>query len=452
MKTLQVRYLGVFVALAGIALIILAARKTVHIATDGEKKSVSTFALTVGSLLRHAEIPVGQADYLDPPPNHWLRNGETITLDRAARIRIQDGEKVHTFLSVERFPANLLAAVGIELYPGDHLLYNGQPVPASRRLPRSPAHGLQIRRAQPIKINAGGQEKVVHSNAATLGQALWQAGVSFYLQDEIAPAIETPLLKPMRVDLLQSRELIVRTADTILKLRTTQSAVGLALAEAGIAVQGLDYSQPALDSVLPRDGNVRITRVEEQVNLETEALPYETEYQPVPDLEVDKQSVVQGGTYGIIARRLRIRLEDGKEIARQVEAEFIAQEPKSRILGYGTKIVPQTINISGATLTYWRALNMYAVSYNPSSAGGTITASGLPLQKGVAAVDPAYIPLGTRLFIPGYGEAIAADTGGGVKGRIIDLGYSDHDYEAWHQWVTVYFMWPPPESVAWVIP
>jgi 3D (Asp-Asp-Asp) domain-containing protein len=256
----------------------------------------------------------------------------------------------------------------------------------------------------------------------------------------------------MRVDLLQSRELIVRTADTILKLRTTQSAVGLALAEAGIAIQGLDYSQPALDSVLPGDGNVRITRVEEQVNLETEALPYETEYQPVPDLEVDKQSVVQGGTYGIIARRLRIRLEDGKEIARQVEAEFIAQEPKSRILGYGTKIVPQTINISGATLTYWRALNMYAVSYNPSSAGGTITASGLPLQKGVAAVDPAYIPLGTRLFIPGYGEAIAADTGGGVKGRIIDLGYSDHDYEAWHQWVTVYFMWPPPESVAWVIP
>jgi uncharacterized protein YabE (DUF348 family) len=452
MKTLQIRHLGALVALAGIALIILAARKTVHIAIDGEKKSVTTYALTVGSLLRQVEIPVGQADYLDPPPNHWLRNGETITLDRAARIRIQDGEKVHTFLSVEKLPANLLAAVGIKLYPGDLLLYNGETVPASRRLDRSLGHSLQIRRAQRIKIQAGGQEQVIHSNATTLGQALWQAGVSAYLEDEIAPAIEAPILKPVRVYLLRSQELKIHTADTILKIRTTQPTVGLALAEAGIAVQGLDYSQPALDSALPRDGNIKIARVEEQVNLETEPLPFETEHQPVSNLQLDKQTVVQAGSQGIIARRLRIRLEDGKEIARQIEAEFIAQEPKPRILGYGTKIVPQTINISGATLNSWRAVNMYAVSYNPTSAGGTVTASGLPLQKGVAAVDPTYIPLGTRLFIPGYGEAIAADTGGGVNGRIIDLGYSDHDYEAWHQWVTVYFLWPPPENVAWVIP
>jgi 3D (Asp-Asp-Asp) domain-containing protein len=256
----------------------------------------------------------------------------------------------------------------------------------------------------------------------------------------------------VRVYLLRSQELKIHTADTILKIRTTQPTVGLALAEAGIAVQGLDYSQPALDSALPRDGNIKIARVEEQVNLETEPLPFETEHQPVSNLQLDKQTVVQAGSQGIIARRLRIRLEDGKEIARQIEAEFIAQEPQPRILGYGTKIVPQTINISGATLNYWRAVNMYAVSYDPTSAGGTVTASGLPLQKGVAAVDPTYIPLGTRLFIPGYGEAIAADTGGGVNGRIIDLGYSDHDYEAWHQWVTVYFLWPPPENVAWVIP
>jgi 3D (Asp-Asp-Asp) domain-containing protein/septal ring factor EnvC (AmiA/AmiB activator) len=49
------------------------------------------------------------------------------------------------------------------------------------------------------------------------------------------------------------------------------------------------------------------------------------------------------------------------------------------------------------------------------------TATGLPVQHGVIATDPAYIPLGTRLFVPGYGEGVAADTGGAVKGWTIDL-------------------------------
>lgn len=49
------------------------------------------------------------------------------------------------------------------------------------------------------------------------------------------------------------------------------------------------------------------------------------------------------------------------------------------------------------------------------------TASGLPVGKGVVAVDPKLIPLGTKLFVPGYGRGVAADVGVAIKGRIIDL-------------------------------
>lgn len=70
------------------------------------------------------------------------------------------------------------------------------------------------------------------------------------------------------------------------------------------------------------------------------------------------------------------------------------------------------------------------------------TASGLPVGPGIVAVDPTVIPLGTRLYIPGYGKGIAADIGGGIKGKIIDLWYST--YAACAQWgrrtvtITVY--------------
>ena len=52
------------------------------------------------------------------------------------------------------------------------------------------------------------------------------------------------------------------------------------------------------------------------------------------------------------------------------------------------------------------------------------TATGIPVAPGVVAVDPAYIPLGTRMYIPGYGEGVAADTGGAVVGWFVDMWVS----------------------------
>ena len=71
---------------------------------------------------------------------------------------------------------------------------------------------------------------------------------------------------------------------------------------------------------------------------------------------------------------------------------------------------------------YYQALTMEASAYLPTDGGGHgITATGIMARRGVVAVDPDVIPLGSRLYIPGYGEAIAADTGGAIVGHKIDL-------------------------------
>jgi 3D (Asp-Asp-Asp) domain-containing protein len=91
-----------------------------------------------------------------------------------------------------------------------------------------------------------------------------------------------------------------------------------------------------------------------------------------------------------------------------------------------------TINnnsLQGAPQNYQRMLNMKATAYSP----GTLdngkwndkTYMGGKVRKGVAAVDPRVIPMGTRLWVEGYGEAIAEDQGSAIKGNRIDLAFDN---------------------------
>jgi len=290
------------------------------------------------------------------------------------------------------------------------------------------------------------------TNASTLGEALWEQGIIIHPNDQLIPPPDTPITAPLEVSLQKSKLIEIRFSGGSIKTRSTAETVGEILSQAGMPLQGLDYSVPDASAPLLPDSRIRVVHVQESTILETEPLAFDTEIQPADDLELDQQEIIQNGTYGLNARRIRLRLEDGQEVSRQVEEEYIAIEPQPKIVGFGTKIVPHTLDTPAGPIKYWRALNMYAVSYNPTSAGDSTTATGATLQKGIAAVDISIIPFGTQMYVPGYGVALAADTGGGVKGRLIDLGYSDHDYVSWHQWVTVYFLWPPPANIVWVIP
>jgi len=74
-----------------------------------------------------------------------------------------------------------------------------------------------------------------------------------------------------------------------------------------------------------------------------------------------------------------------------------------------------------------RRVLVEATAYSPQDPGlSNTTATGTRLRKGVIAVDPDFIPLGSRVYIPDYGEAVAEDTGGAIVGNVIDVAFNTH--------------------------
>lgn len=92
---------------------------------------------------------------------------------------------------------------------------------------------------------------------------------------------------------------------------------------------------------------------------------------------------------------------------------------------------------------YKRVVRVEATAYSSKQPGmSPYTATGTLCKRGVIATDPNFIPLGTKVFIPGYGYAVAADTGGAIVGNIIDVAFDTiaECYEFGRQSIEIYII------------
>ena len=156
-----------------------------------------------------------------------------------------------------------------------------------------------------------------------------------------------------------------------------------------------------------------------------------------------------------------MRYEDGFEVVRQEEETWLDQEAADKIIAYGTRVIIRTLETPDGPIEYWRKIRMLATSYTAATSGKTrdhpaygITRSGLLAGYGIVAVDPDVVDLLTDLYIPGYGPAIAGDTGGGIIGKHVDLGYDEDNLQFWRSWEDVYLLAPPPPwyDIRYVLP
>jgi 3D (Asp-Asp-Asp) domain-containing protein len=173
------------------------------------------------------------------------------------------------------------------------------------------------------------------------------------------------------------------------------------------------------DSNSSRSEAVIVKQIEQR-----EPIPYPTLRKSSSELRSGTSKTVRAGINGEKQLVYRVTLNGENEVKRELISSKVAKKPVPEILAIGHRgFLASRGYFSGR-----KSINMIATGYSGSAAenGGRSsgrTATGLKIGHGVVAVDPKFIPLGTRLYIEGYGYAVAADTGGAIKGNRIDLGF-----------------------------
>lgn len=253
--------------------------------------------------------------------------------------------------------------------------------------------------------------------------------------DLVQPSLNTPLTAGMTVRLAKARTISVVLDGKEQSLYTQAQTVADV-----IRVMGLQLG--AADTVsLPGDTPVQsgmtltigrtITTEEEQHDPISPSTTYETD----PTLPVGEVRIING-VEGVKLSRYRVTYKNGQLMEpRILLSTSVAQAPVATRHIDGTKVVAgsrPTLTAPGYSGPYVRKMNVMSTWYN--AAGGVWerddpnygrTATGVIVDIGVCAVDPRVIPLGTRFYVDGYGPCVAADTGGLIKGNIIDLGYPE---------------------------
>ena len=451
----------VVLAMCGSLLVYGATARTVHLDINGAESSIRTHARTVKAALRDAGVAFGDEDLVQPSESERLIPGMTIQVQNAREVIIQTGGEIEKVLTTAVTPENILLEAGVRVFPGDRVeVTRWLEDPSEAQVRKYPLR-VSLFRGVAFEIIDSSTSTLIRSAAATVGDVLWDAGIILYEGDHVELVPGATVAEGARIEIARSQPLVIETDNEVVYTRATGITIGEALAQAGVVLTGMDYAIPEVGAPIPSDGRIRVVRVQEIILSEMEPIPFSTVYQPADYLELDTLEVISSGSYGVVEKRIRLRIEDGVEVERSVDEAVTVVEPKPRVVGYGTKIVIRTLNTGSGAIEYWRAIPVYATSYSPCRIGtsycGTYTASGRTVVRGVIGVIRSWYNQmkGWPVFVPVYGPGSIEDIGAGFADRDwIDLGFPDDEYEAWHDWTTLYFLTPVPplESIPWILP
>lgn len=277
-----------------------------------------------------------------------------------------------------------------------------------------------------VHIIADGKDYTVNTLYTSPHKILQQAGVALDSIDEIRLST-TSVTGGTVIEVFRAVPVVVSYQGKNINLLAAKPTVREVADQAGIPKDKVRLV-PGDDTRPVAGMNIKAIALSEKI--EEQEIPdvYQVVRRPDPTLEKGLEEVEQAGENGLKKATVRVRFEDGVKVSTDVLAEVVAVAAKPQIVRVGTRDVVDT---SRGAMRFRDVRYMEASAYLPTdgSAEG-LTATGIAAGHGIVAVDPDVIPLGTRVYVPGYGVGLAADTGGAIIGDKIDLCMESAS-EAW---------------------
>jgi resuscitation-promoting factor RpfB len=452
--------LAFLAALAIIALLTFAVFPAHRIAVvaDGVTRLVRSREESDAAIVHRAGLSLEANDLVTHKTDRW---GEPqLVISRATPVVAEVSGRLVCWRTQAKTIGGALSEIGVTLDDGDRVLVNGvvgsprdqlDPLPArmvtdALTLARlstpviNADHPLSItvKRAVAFTVLEDGHSLSLRSTEPTLALALRGNAILLGPADLVVPDPETPLSAGLTAEVDHAAKMNVSLPEGTTVIYSHEKTVESALVEAGIGLTPLDDVWPARDEPPTDDMTVQVTRVTIGSIIDREEIPFRTVFRGDSNLAWGDSRRVEGQS-GVHAAEYQVTYENGQEANRVLVRDWVEQEPQDATVyyssgsDYGAAGIPDGLQVV-------EVKHVYATWYSPASAGKPrsspgygITSTGATVTRGIVAVDPSVIPYGTKMFIPGYGFAVAADCGGGVKGNMIDLGYPD-DYDV--DWIS----------------
>ncbi|MBO1515113.1 G5 and 3D domain-containing protein [Metabacillus bambusae] len=300
----------------------------------------------------------------------------------------------------------------------------------------SPAAGKKIEdhmeivyeASKPINVAIGEKRRTIWTTADTVKELIQQENLDVTEHDKIEPALDTKIEKDLSLTIDKAFKLTLNVGEEKQQVWTTSTTVADFLKEHNVKLNKLDEVQPALTAKINEKSAITVTRIEKVTDVVEEPIAFDVVTKNDSSIDKGKQKVIDSGKEGKQKKHYEVVVENGKEISRKLLKTETVEESKDRVVALGTKVASpvSTATVSRGNDSVAKEFYVSSTAYtaNCNGCSGT-TATGVNLRANpnakVIAVDPNVIPLGTKVYVEGYGYAVAADTGSAIKGNKIDV-------------------------------